>query len=1181
MLGEIDYNLKPVKPQYFIAKPNREIISKLSEAYNVSRTNKLNDIDELDLTVPYQLDVNHKLIKNKNINNLKERYLLKVVTARQTDWFIIKEINDNASDSETSKTIRCVSLAHELTDKAIRMYLGESIHARQILNDLTANTTWTPAYIDADFELTYRTFDFPSTNVLDAIFSVAETYNAIVHFDTDKRELSLTKPELTGLNRGLTFSYGKYLNSLGKTIQTDEMVTRLTANGSEGLGIQKVNPTGQNYIENFGYFMYPFERDAQRNILSSSHHMSDSLCHALLDYQELVEAHSGLFNTHYTERQKLQNQLIQLEGDLDRLKRDEANVTSTMISLQFDGKMFFEKYGHQGSSQRSFAINQTYAYAVMIKVDNTAGVSVSLDGQTRSTISNQWVLLGKIKDQSSTQVAINGGSTGVFIQLVNISLGEFNTNNNDAAIVDRYSLDHKENQVKLKELEISSITATIQQINNEIDILQTRLTAENNFTPEQLQELNYYVIEREFNDDTYVDEQDLYQAALEKFKELQQPQLSIDIDIVNFLEIVEEQRNWNKLQLGDFVNIKYEPTNTYVTARITEIAYNYENSNINLTLSNAKSVNDESTRIEKFLNDAKNTAVVVDLNKTKWGKAVVDTSEMSKLFDNFWNKVTNDINMASNEFVTIDRKGITIIDPNDPLRFLRATHGVLGLTRSGGLRYETAISADGVIAEMVLGKIILGSRVVIGDDDGIFTIEGPKLTIQDRCEREVLKLGLLSERPDIFGMYVNRYASPDCSNKTITNVTGMNNDRGFYIDKIRNGITSNVFGLSQDGNLRLRTGDNNEVMIVDQNGLGLGSETWALAPFRVNYKGEAWLESLWATNAYIQNSKFINGAIEGSSLTLRDAGGVMKMFPRIGFWAGLNAEDPIDASIYITMDGKLLMKGPNGQFFINTQDGYVDFNGMDVRGIGAIDAELLAANMLSVQDGIISNLTAGKLSTLTKTALDDWSDYIRIEGNSIKFITGKVKPGSGIHKKLPDGRPLYWVSAEQTGLMSVEPTAWPVLVYDMDEKIKEDKTFIGSGSSAFPVTMSGEGDGIKKFDSHNPIDPSMAGENMSGRGFLSKPNGSYDMLYFSSNYGRERSMRLRDDEITVVSEAGKFNAKSKDFNFIVDEGTYKIGLTNGTIFEVSPTGVNMDVQGDINIKATGTVIINGQQIKLN
>ncbi|MGG3505006.1 phage tail spike protein [Paenibacillus lautus] len=1172
MLGEIDYDLKPVKPQYFIAKPNREIIGKLSEAYNVSRTNKLNDIDELDLTVPYQLDVNHKLIKNKNINNLKERYLLKVVTARQTDWFIIKEINDNASDSETSKTIRCVSLAHELTDKAIRMYLGESIHARQILNDLTANTTWAPAYIDADFELTYRTFDFPSTNVLDAIFSVAETYNAIVHFDTDKRELSLTKPELTGLNRGLTFSYGKYLNSLGKTIQTDEMVTRLTANGSEGLGIQKVNPTGQNYIENFGYFMYPFQRDAQRNVLSSSHHMSDSLCHALLDHQELVEANSGLFNTHYTERQKLQNQLIQLEGDLDRLKRDEANVTSTMISLQFDGKMFFEKYGHQGSSQRSFVINQTYAYAVMIKVDNTAGVSVSLDGQTRSTTSNQWVLLGKIKDQPSAQIAINGGSTGVFIQLVNISLGEFNTNNNDAAIVDRYSLDHKENQVKLKELEISSITATIQQINNEIDILQTRLTAENNFTPEQLQELDYYVIEREFNDDTYVDEQDLYQAALEKFKELQQPQLSIDIDIVNFLEIVEEQRNWNKLQLGDFVNIKYEPTNTYVTARITEIAFNYENSNINLTLSNAKSVNDESTRIEKFLNDAKNTAVVVDLNKTKWGKAVVDTSEMSKLFDNFWNKVTNDINMASNEFVTIDRKGITIIDPNDPLRFLRATHGVLGLTRSGGLRYETAITADGLIAEMVLGKIILGQRVVIGDTTGVFTIEGSRLMIDDRCGREVVKLGLLSEQPDKFGFYLNRYGSTNCSDTNKVNRVSMTADEGFIIERFRNGNAEKTFGTTLDGDLFIKAGVNDQVFTIDKNGLALGHSIWDNAPFRADYNGNVWMYKLYAEDAKITKSIFKDGHIEGSSLTLRDrSGGVIKMFPEHGLWFG--SDEFADAPASISMDGTAKFKkgqfiGPNGDILIDAEAGYIDMDKLDIINVGKLVAETLQVNTILADQSYINDLTVNKVKTLPKDALRGaYVDYIEIEDNFIRFITAKVD--DRVPAQDSRGRNLYWQDSEKK-ILTTEVTAYEAFAYIFkpeDIKVKQEISFAGSGNDAEPTRKVGTGDG---------------GSGDRAKLVETKYKGGFKQEYKASNTGKLRSIDMSDDGIKIISEEKPVTVESKDVTLEVKAGTAKIVHSSGSFIEIAPNGaINIKSTGAMNFEANGNMKFTAPRIDLN
>ncbi|MGY5342935.1 phage tail spike protein [Paenibacillus glucanolyticus] len=1172
MLGEIDYNLKPTKPQYFIAKPNREIISKLSEAYNVSRTNKLNDVDELYLTVPYQVDVNHKLIKNKNINLLKERYLLKVVTDQQTDWFIIKEINDNSSDSEKSKTIRCLALAHELTDKAIRMYLGESYHARQVLNDLTANTTWTPAYIDADFELTYRTFDFPSTNVLDAIFSVAETYNAIVHFNTDKREVSLTKPELTGLNRGLTFSYGKYLNSLGKTVQTDEMVTRLTANGSDGLGIQKVNPTGQNYIENFGYFMYPFQRDAQRHVLSSSHHMSDSLCHALIDHQELVEANSGLFNTHYTERQKLQNQLLQLESDLQRLQRDEANVTSTMISLQFDGKMFFEKYVHQGSSQRSFTIDQTYAYAVMIKVDNTIGVTVNLDGQARSVISNQWVLLGKIKAQSSSQVMISGGDTGIFIQLVSINLGELNTPNNEAAIVNRYSLDHKENQVKLKELEINTMTAAIQQINEEIDILQARLLAKNNFTPDQLQELNYYVIEREFNDDTYVDEQDLYQAALEKFKELQQPQLSIDIDIVNFLEVVEEQRNWSKLQLGDFVNIKYEPTNTHVTARITEIAYNYENSNINLTLSNAKSVNDESTRIEKFLNDAKNTAVVVDLNKTKWGKAVVDTSEMSKLFDQFWNKVTNDINMASNEFVTIDRKGITIIDPNDPLRFLRATHGVLGLTRSGGLRYETAITADGLIAEMVLGKIILGQRVVIGDTTGVFTIEGSRLMIDDRCGREVVKLGLLSEQPDKFGFYLNRYGSSNCSDTNKVNRVSMTADEGFIIERFRNGIAEKTFGTTLDGDLFIKAGVNDQVFTIDKNGLALGHSIWGYAPFRADYSGNVWMYKLYAEDAEITKSIFKDGHIEGSSLTLRDSsGGVIKMFPEYGLWFGSDEFD--DAPASISMDGTAKFKkgqfiGPNGDILIDAEAGYIDMDNLDIINIGKLVAETLQVNTILADQTYINDLTVNKVKTLPKDAnIGEYVDYIEIEDNYIRFITAKVNQRE--HAKDSRGRELYWQDSEKK-ILTTEVTAIKAYAYSFrpeDIKIKQEISFTGSGTDAEPIRKLGTGDG---------------GTNDRAKLVETKYRGGFKQEYKASNNSRLRSIDLSDNGIKIISEENPVTVESKDVTLEVKAGTAKIVHSSGSFIEIAPNGaINIKSTGAMNFEAGGNMKFTAPRIDLN
>ncbi|WP_339194059.1 phage tail spike protein [Paenibacillus sp. FSL P4-0176] len=1161
MLGEIDRNRKPIKPQYFLAKPNREIISKLSEIFNDNIDVKLNDVSELSFYLPYFIDKHHKLKPNKNVELIKERYLIKVVTGIKVEWFIVNDISDNLDDSDVME-VKCYSLVRELSDKLIKSYEVESYGADKVIEDMLrlGNTIWNVDYIDADFKLSKRAFEFPSSTVLEAIYSIAEVYNAIVTFDTDTRTLSMTKPELTGINMGFTVSWGKLLKSMTRNRSSEEMVTRLSASGKDGLGIQKVNPTGQNYIENYGYWIYPFERDANKTVISPSHWMSDSLCHALLDYEALVESKTGLFKQYLIELEGYETQLNQLKIDLNKLQQDEKVVQEVTLAQQFGDKMFFEKYSHSGSTSRTFKLNKGYNYAAMIKVDSSSGVTVALNGSVKPVTSGRWTMLGKLNNLETTTITVNGSSTGVFMQVATISIEEYQMAGNDAAIVERYSLDNKENQINLKQIEVSNKLNQITDVQNRTKALQVLLDSENNFTSAQLQELNYYVIERDFNDDVYIDEQDLYDAAMEKFKELQVPQLAVEIDIVNFLEIIEEQRNWKKLNLGDFVNVKYERLGIELTARISEISYDFGGSSIKLTLSNAKNVNDESTRLEKFLKDTKNTSVVVDTSKTKWGQAVVDSSEMSRLFDNFWNKVTNEINMASNEFVTLDRTGLTIIDPNDPLRFLRGTHGALALTRSGGLKYESCLTADGLIAEQVLGKIILGQRVVIGDVSGVFTIEGSKLMIDDRCGRPVLRLGLTSEQPDVFGLHLNRYASSNCNDRTITNVNGMDNSRGFYIDKIRNGVTTNVFGLAQNGDLRIRVGDNNELFLLSAEGLSLGGETWASSPFRVDFNG-----NLWARNAFIEQSTIKDSDLIGNRLTLRDGGNVMKLWPSLGFFAGSEVDEdtfPEGAPMWIKMDGtaifkKLVVTDKNNTLLIDSEKKYIDFGGFDAIGIGALDAELIAANMLTAQDGIISNLTAGKLSTLTNAAIQGWSDYVRIEGNSVKWITGRVT-GAGSQKQLSDGRKLYWTTSEKMGLMTVEETAWPVMVYNMEEKIKRETTFEGSGDAAQPVEKIGTGDG---------------GANDRAKMVNTKYNGGYKQEYKASNTARLRSIDLADDGILIKSDGGDINITMDSFNVLAKKSV-KIGVESGSFIEIAQNG-------DININSTRNVKINGTRIDLN
>jgi hypothetical protein len=262
----------------------------------------------------------------------------------------------------------------------------------------------------------------------------------------------------------------------------------------------------------------------------------------------------------------------------------------------------------------------------------------------------------------------------------------------------------------------------------------------------------------------------------------------------------------------------------------------------------------------------------------------------------------------------------------------------------------------------------------------------------------------------------------------------------------------------------------------------------------------------------------------------------------------------------------LIVTNGVGGLMIDSENSYIDMNLWDIKGAGAIDAKLISANIVSAEMGYISDIVAKSLSTMTRAAIAGWSNFIEIKDKTIQWITGKVNQGEHISI---NGKPMYWVESSETGLMTNEVTPWPVYKYNSDaasKKVKMEAGFDGEGDDANPYIDMGIGDG---------------GTARSGKGRIAKQNGGMKIEYSGSNYGFERSIEFKDSGIVVTNEKAKFSATSKEFEFLANEGAYKIGLTNGTIFEVSPTGVNMDVQGDISIKATGTVTINGQTIKLN
>ncbi|MCY9737449.1 phage tail protein [Paenibacillus alvei] len=660
-MSSYDLDLTVEKPsiELFLAKPNKKIIGKLTEAYDKNITAKLGNINELTFTLPYEIEKNNKLIKNPNIEKIRYRYLIKVVLNGQEEWYMINTDNDSMQDDGDSKPVTAFLLPYEMNSKIITVYNEESLNIRQVLLGGTAvdaegkprhvdgilnATRWELGFVDADFETRYRAFDFSSITVLDAVFRVAEIFKALVVWDTHNRKISFYNPEKYGRNRGLTFSYGHYLKSCNREMNTDEMTTRFKVFGQEGMSIQRVNLTGQNYLEDYTYFLYPFERNDKREVVRSSYYMSDELCHAILDFQDYLKAYKGTFDD-YTK---------QLE-DLQRRRTEKKNELSN------------------AEGELAVAKNK-------LDIENSK----------------------EPKDESAVNEAIS-------------------------------KKNYWESHVNSKKAEVDSIQRDIDNVQQKIQELRSKFSYSNHFTPKLKEELNDYIIEKEWSNDAYFDDQDLYDEALKEFERLKMPQVVVSIDIVNFLDVVECQRDWGKLVLGDTINIRYERLNKQTTAKIMEYQINDEDKSISLTIANTKDLLTDAERIYDMMYKANGASATIDTNKRSWDKIDGTKSQVEEYINNELSSIKQKIKGGINNSVEISERGILVRRSDEPHKYIVLQNGVIAMTQDDGNTWSTALTPERIIAERVMGKLIAGVNLHIDASDQhgtkTFTVDATGVTI--------------------------------------------------------------------------------------------------------------------------------------------------------------------------------------------------------------------------------------------------------------------------------------------------------------------------------------------------------------------------------------------------------------------------------------------------------------------
>lgn len=663
-IREINIKGRPTSLKMFLCKPNTSRISPLKDVQEVSLSTKIGEINELSFSIPVRIERRKEKIDNPLIERLRHRYLVEVIFNSQKEYFVVLEDSKSYSDNGEEINFKLKSRAFLLADKTVKNYLEETKTLTQHINELISQTKWKIGYVDAEFDLMYRTYEAPSQTVLESVFGIVEKFKAIVFFDTIKLELNFYSPSKIGRNRGLKFKEGKYLESFNIDTSSLNTVTRLRVYGSEGMTFRNLSPTGSNYLEDFSLYMYPFEQDDDGNVIQSSYYMSDDLCKALENYTKVLANAQGEFDLILEDLSEAQDSLQKREQELSVLRTDMVQIVES------------------------------------IDVLNSAGESGSPHHAQK--------LLEK---------------------------------------------KNKEDELAAKESEISAIKTQLEGIEERRYDLQMNIRVEAHLTSANLLELDDFVIEKEYTNDSIVDEEDLLKDGIEEFKRLREPVVDISLNIENFLELIEFQNDWDKLRLGDVVTVESKILRTKIETRILEINYDKESNGITLRIANENELKDDYDKMVDEIYSSSSTSTVVNMDRYKWNLAEGASDGVSKILNSTWDATKQGIQAGYKQMLDITERGIFIRSPEDPKSLLVLQNGVLGLSNNGGDSWNLAITPQGVFAEQLVGRILLGNKLVIEDEDGIIQMTGSKQQIFDKNDNVKVTLG--EYEPNKYGLQVN------------------------------------------------------------------------------------------------------------------------------------------------------------------------------------------------------------------------------------------------------------------------------------------------------------------------------------------------------------------------------------------------------------------------------------------
>ena len=276
------------------------------------------------------------------------------------------------------------------------------------------------------------------------------------------------------------------------------------------------------------------------------------------------------------------------------------------------------------------------------------------------------------------------------------------------------------------------------------------------FTPEDLEELTDITIEQTYTDDYHTKATSLYNYAQDLMKDKARLTYDFTLEHNDLIKGIKHPKGWDWfIEVGGRVEIEDKDI-ADADGLVTIYSFTYSPRDQKITsvdFSNNSAVIQAVNGLASIGKLLHNTAGMTDYWKSTWIEAENATAIVSDIRKNGLDLAANIVRGGGvvNK-INMTEAGLFVIDAENENNQIYLGASLIAMTDDKWITSKTAVTTGGVIADTIIGRLLLGDQLFISNEEGSFTILPNGLFIKNELGDDRIVVALDEKNKPYFNL---------------------------------------------------------------------------------------------------------------------------------------------------------------------------------------------------------------------------------------------------------------------------------------------------------------------------------------------------------------------------------------------------------------------------------------------